>query len=95
MVLLAMFVVAVPTATAQTPLSDQYLTDESVPGGSGSAAQVGGEVAVDVKDAPAVSRDLPFTGGQIALIALLGTGLVALGVAGVAMTRRRGSPTAS
>lgn len=98
MVLLAMFVVSVPAAAvAQTPLSDQYMTDEAVPGTAGGGGPaVGGEVPVDVKSISSASADkLPFTGGQIALIALLGVGLVALGVAGVATTRRRGSSTAS
>ena len=96
MLLLAMFVVAVPaTAVAQTPLSDQYQTDEAVPGAAGNAA-VGGEVAVNSRTlSRGASEDLPFTGGQIALIALLGLGLVALGAVGVATTRRRGSPTVS
>ncbi len=41
---------------------------------------------------PAVKAgSLPFTGGQISLIALLGLGLLALGAAGVAASRRRGS----
>lgn len=98
MVLLAMFVVSVPAAAvAQTPLSDQYQTDDAVPGtAGGSGAAVGGEVPVDVKSISSASAEkLPFTGGQIALIALLGVGLVALGVAGVATTRKRGSTTAS
>lgn len=94
MVVLAMFVVAVPSAVAQTPLGDQYQTDESVPG-STSAGAAASEAAVDVKGISAASADeLPFTGGQLALIALLGLGLVGLGVVGVATTRRRGSPTA-
>ena len=97
MILLAMFVVAIPaTAVAQTPLSDQYQTDEAVPGAAGNDAAVGGEVAVDPKTiSRGATEDLPFTGGQIALIALLGLGLVALGAVGIATTRRRGSPTAS
>jgi hypothetical protein len=89
MVLLAMLVVAVPTAAAQTPLSDQYTTDESV---GATAGDVSGTAAVQVKKASKASTDsLPFTGGQIALIAGLGLALVALGIVGVTTTRRRGS----
>jgi hypothetical protein len=90
-----MFVVAVPTAVAQSPLGDQYQTDESVPGSSAAAA-AGPEVAVDVQETSAgADGSLPFTGGQIALVALLGLGLVGLGVVGVAISRRHESPTAS
>jgi hypothetical protein len=90
MVLLATIVVAVPNAVAQTPLSDQYTIDESVAGAAGNGAA--GAAAVQVKTASKASTDsLPFTGAQIALIAGLGLALVALGVVGVTMTRRRGS----
>ena len=90
MVLLATFVVAVPTAVAQSPLGDQYSTVEAVPGDdSGTTA------AVQVRDVSAASTEsLPFTGGQISLIALIGLGLVALGVVGVTTTRQRGSSIA-
>jgi hypothetical protein len=92
MVVLAMLVVAVPGAVAQTPLSDQYTTDESV---GAAAADNSAAAAVHVRTAPKASTDaLPFTGGQIALIAGLGLALVALGVVGVTTTRRRGSATA-
>lgn len=91
LILLAMLVVAVPTAAAQTPLSDQYLTDESVAASAGTD-DVSGTAAVQVRTAsPASTDSLPFTGGQIALIAALGLSLVALGVAGVAMSRTRRS----
>ena len=110
MVLVAMFIVAVPTALAQTPTADQYQTVP--PGGgteptddsgtaptdeSGAApADDSGNAPVDVTNATnADTGSLPFTGGQVSLIALIGLGLLALGVVGVAATRRRSSPTAS
>lgn len=40
---------------------------------------------------PADSGSLPFTSGQISFVALLGLGLLALGVVGFAAARRRGS----
>ncbi len=109
MVLVAVFVVAVPTAVAQTPVGDQYQTDDTVPPddfGNGPAedsgnapaetsAAVGGSAPVEVRSAARAGTDsLPFTGAQVSLIALIGLGLLAGGV-GLAMARRRGSPTAS
>lgn len=140
MVLAAMFIVAVPTALAQSPASDQYQPAPgatgapgaagpagaagapgaaSAPGAAGEAgapgadgvpgadggnapAEVGGAPAGDAGGnapveianvAPATGGKLPFTGGQISLIALIGLGLLALGVTGVAVSRRRGTPT--
>ena len=93
MVLIATFIVTVPTAVAQTPVSDQYATsdDGAAPaGGEGAAANV---APVQVRDLTAKQADgLPFTGGQISLIALIGLALLALGAAGLAASRRRGSP---
>jgi len=105
MVLLAMFIVAVPTAAAQSPVSDQYSTSDD-PGatsaGGGGAAQGDGSGGNGTGAAPVQVRDLtaaqgkalPFTGGQISLIALIGLALLALGTAGIASTRRRASATA-
>lgn len=122
MVLVAMFVVAVPTAVAQTPVADQY--DVVAPGGgtdpsdisgddsgsdpddiagvspgddSGSTPADGGATApVSVgKSSSAAPGSLPFTGAQVSPIALIGLGLLALGVVGAAVARRRGSSVAS
>jgi hypothetical protein len=38
---------------------------------------------------------LPFTGGQVSPIALIGLGLLALGVVGAAAARRHGQSTTS
>ena len=97
-VLTAMFIVAVPTAVAQGPLSDQYSTP--VAGGSAGAtddgAAAGTGAAVHVRElSKAQSDDLPFTGGQISLIALIGLGLLAAGAVGIASTRRSASPSTS
>lgn len=142
MVLVAMFVVAVPTAVAQTPVADQY--DVVSPGGgneptdisgdapgddsgsapdddsgdapgdgsgsdpddiagvspgddSGSAPGDGGAtapVSVD-KASSAAPGSLPFTGAQVSPVALIGLGLLALGVVGAAVARRRGASVAS
>ncbi len=110
MVLVAMFVVAVPTAVAQTPVADQY--DVVSPGGgtnpddiagvslgddSGSAPADGGAtapVSVD-RSSSAAPGSLPFTGTQVSPVALIGLGLLALGVVGAAVARRRGSSVAS
>jgi hypothetical protein len=134
MVLVAMFVVAVPTAVAQTPVADQY--DVVVPGGGDAPTDISGDAPTDdsgdapddiAGDAPAddsgsaptdiagsapadgggtapVSVDkassaapgsLPFTGAQVSLVALIGLGLLALGVVGAAVARRRGASVAS
>lgn len=134
MVLVAMFVVAVPTAVAQTPVADQY--DVVSPGGgtdpsdisgdapgdgsgsdpddiagvspgddSGSApSDVAGNAPADGGATASVSVDrsssaargsLPFTGTQVSPVALIGLGLLALGVVGAAVARRRGSSVAS
>ena len=101
-VLTAMFIVAVPTAVAQDPLGDQYSTpvadggagaaDEGAGAGTGAGADTG--AAVQVRElSKAQSDDLPFTGGQISLIALIGLGLLAAGAVGIASTRRRTSAT--
>jgi hypothetical protein len=95
-VLTAMFIVAVPTAVAQGPLSDQYATPlaDGSAGATGSGAAADTGAAVQVRElSKAQSDDLPFTGGQISLIALIGLGLFAAGAVGVASTRRRTSAT--
>ena len=99
-VLTAMFIVAVPTAVAQDPLGDQYSTP--VADGSAGAADdaasagTGGDTgaAVQVRELSRTQADdLPFTGGQISLIALIGLSLLAAGAIGIASTRRRTSTT--
>lgn len=119
MVLIAMFVVAVPTALAQTPTADQYQvvppggdTDPVDDGGAGPAddsdtaptddsgaapADDSGNAPVDVtaSNAGDGSGNLPFTGAQVSLIALIGLALLALGMVGLAATRKRGASTAS
>jgi hypothetical protein len=109
MVLAAMFIVAVPTAVAQSPAADQYTTppdagsapsddsgnapDEAGGGPATTDDDGGGNAPVEIANVtPAAAGKLPFTGGQISLIALLGLGLLALGVTGVAVSRRRGTP---
>jgi hypothetical protein len=94
MVLVAMFIVAVPTAVAQSPTSDQYAVpdDSGAAPGNGTAASVHNATPVQVRDLPAAKADdLPFTGGQISLIALIGLALLAVGSVGIASTRRRTS----
>ena len=90
-ILVAMFVVAVPTALAESPVADQY---QSAAGGTDDTAATSGDgstAPVEVADVSSSSTDsLPFTGGQVALIALIGLGLLALGAAGLAVTRSRG-----
>ena len=95
-VLTAMFVVAVPTAVAQSPLGDQYSTPvaDGSAGAADDGAAAGSGAAVQVRElSKAQSDDLPFTGGQISLITLIGLGLLAAGAVGIASTRRRTSPT--
>jgi len=114
-VLVAMFIVAVPTtAMAQSPTTDQY---ENVPaggpddggslpdddagapadgGGSAPADDAGGSAPVDVANAPsATSGKLPFTGGQISLIALIGLGLLAFGAIARVASRKRDAAAAA
>ena len=96
MVLIAMFIVVVPTAIAQSPTSDQYAVpdDGAGPGAGDAAASPGGANAapIQVRDLPAANADkLPFTGAQISLIALAGLALLAMGAVGHAVTRRRAS----
>ena len=97
-VLTAMFIVAVPTAVAQGPLGDQYSTP--VADGSAGATDTGAAAdtgaAVQVRElSKAQSDGLPFTGGQISLIALIGLGLLAAGAVGIASTRRSASASTS
>ncbi len=130
MVLVAMFVVAVPTAVAQTPVADQY--GDIAPGGGDDPAAISGDdsgsapddvsgvapsddsgtapsdaagsapadggatapVSVD-KASSAAPGSLPFTGTQVSPVALIGLGLLALGVVGAAVARRRGASVAS
>ena len=97
MILIAMFIVAVPTAVAQTPVGDQY----AVPSDTGvaptdDAAAAGGDSAaappVQVRELTAdKAGELPFTGGQISLVALIGLALLAAGAIGLASARRRAS----
>ena len=95
MVLIAMFIVAVPTAVAQSPVSDQYevpLDDANAAGEGGAPAGGGGAAPVQVREiTDAQAGKLPFTGGQISLVALIGLALLALGAAGLASSRRRTS----
>jgi hypothetical protein len=93
LVLVAMFVVAVPTALAQSPVADQYQTADPGSTGDNGTAAGGGSASspVEVSDvSSSATKSLPFTGGQVALIALIGLGLLALGSAGLAVTRARG-----
>jgi len=88
MVLVAMLIVAVPTALAQSPTADQYSA-----AGADAASGDGAGAPVSVQDAAAADLDkLPFTGGQISLIALIGLALLVIGLMGYAATRRRESP---
>ena len=133
MVLVASFIVAVPSAMAQTPTTNQYQPTAPVAGppgpagtpgavgtpgspgadgapgadGGGSlpdddagAPDEGGSLPADDaaaapvtvrRAAPAAAGKLPFTGGQLSLIALIGLGLLALGLVGHAVTRKRGA----
>ena len=100
MVLIAMFIVAVPTAVAQSPVGDQY----AVPSDTGAApaddaAAAGGDsgaAPVQVRELTAdEAGKLPFTGGQISLIALIGLALLAAGAVGVASSRRSASAAAN
>jgi len=90
-VLVAMFVLAAPSAMAQSPLGDQY-TAPSASGGSAGAGTSGAPVQVR-EIANSQADKLPFTGGQISLIAVIGLSLLAIGAVGVASTRRRASAT--
>lgn len=97
-VLVAMFIVVVPTAVAQSPSSDQYAVPADSGAGAGAADDVAG-AGGDSGAAPVQVRELtgkqaeglPFTGGQISLIALIGLALLAVGAAGLALNRRRTS----
>jgi len=92
-VLVAMFIVAVPTAVAQTPVSDQYSVPVDDGGAAGDAAAT---TPVQVREITSKQADeLPFTGGQISLIALIGLALLALGAAGLASSRRRSTASAA
>ena len=111
MVLVAMFVVAVPTAVAQTPATDQYQTpppddsgtgpaDDSGTGpaddsGTGPAADSGASPVTVQRPARGGTAGLPFTGGQVSLIALIGLVLLALGAAGFAVARGRKTSAAA
>ena len=89
--LVAMFIVAVPTAVAQTPVSDQYSVPVDDLGG-GAAGDGAATAPVQVREITSKQADgLPFTGGQISLIALIGLALLALGATGLASSRRRSS----
>ena len=93
MVLVAMFVLAAPSATAQSPIGDQYTAPTTSGAGAGAGAEAGA-APVQVREITNSQADkLPFTGAQISLIALIGLGLLAVGALGVASTRRRASAT--
>lgn len=89
-VLIAMLIVAVPTAVAQSPVGDQYAVPSDT-GAAPSATGGGSDVApVQVRELKAdTQRTLPFTGAQISLIALIGLALLAVGAIGLASSRRR------
>lgn len=94
MILVAMFIVAVPTAVAQSPVTDQYATplDDGAGGDQGALPAENGTAPVQVREIKAGPGDkLPFTGAQISLIALIGLALLAVGSAGLATSRRRAS----
>ena len=92
MVLIAAFVVAVPTAVAQSPASDQYAVPSDTGAAAGGAGGGGGAAPVQVRELTAdKAGKLPFTGGQISLIALIGLSLLAVGAIGLASSRRRAS----
>ncbi len=93
MVLVAMLACTAPTALAQSPAADQYgvAGADAASGGNGGAGASGDPVGV--QDAAAADLDkLPFTGGEISLIALIGLALLVIGLMGCAATRRRESP---
>jgi hypothetical protein len=90
MVLIAMFIVAVPAAVAQSPASDQYAVPSDTSGAAGGAGSGAAPVQVRALTADKAGK-LPFTGGQISLIALIGLSLLAVGAAGRASSRRRAS----
>jgi hypothetical protein len=92
MVLIAMFVLAVPTALAQSPVGDQYAVPGNSSAAAGGAGGGSGAAPVQVRNLTAdKAGKLPFTGGQISLIALIGLGLLAAGSVGLAASRRRAS----
>jgi hypothetical protein len=92
MVLIAMLIVAVPTAVAQTPAGDQYALPSNSSAAPSAAGGGGGAAPVQVRELTAdKAGKLPFTGGQISLVALLGLALLAVGSVGVAASRRRAS----
>lgn len=85
--MLAMF--TAPTiVAAQTSVQDQY---EPAPGpGSGNEPGAGGGGApVNVQAADANGGKLPFTGGSVPLVLLIGLGLLAAGLLGTVATRKR------
>jgi len=89
-ILVAMFVVAVPSAVAESPVADQYQS-AAAGGGNDAGTAANSGAGTDVADVSgSTANSLPFTGGQVALIALIGLGLLALGAAGLAVTRGRG-----
>lgn len=103
-ILLATFVVGVPTAVAQSPTTDQYnvppagdtepVDEGAAPiGDEGETApEDAGAAPVAVAQRPAAGDDagkLPFTGAQVSLIALAGLALLTLGLLGLAASRRR------
>jgi len=95
-VLVAMFVVAVPTAVAQSPVVDQYVVPADTGTSAGDAAGGSGSAPVQVRELTGdQAGNLPFTGGQISLIALFGLALLALGAAGLASSRRRAAASAT
>ncbi len=90
------FFIAPTVVSAQTPVQDQYQpapdadTDPDADSGTDPADDAGDEAdeAVDVQAADS-SGKLPFTGGSVPLIALLGLALLTAGLIGTAATRKR------
>jgi len=95
--MLALF--TAPTVVgAQTPTQDQYEpdpdsdTDPDDAGGDTDPVDLAddGDEAVDVNQADA-NGNLPFTGGSVPTVVLLGLALLAAGLLGMAATRKRRS----
>ena len=96
--MLALF--AAPTVgVAQTPVQDQYQQPDDDVGpddnvgpednvGPGEQAGPGARAPVRVQQGSA-GGNLPFTGGSVPLIALIGLALLAAGLVGAAATRKR------
>ena len=90
--MLALFVA--PTVVgAQTPVQNQYQLppdagDAPADDDAAPAADAGDRVPVAVQQGDAGGK-LPFTGGSVPLVAMIGLGLLAAGLAVGAATRKR------